>query len=129
MVQLTRGQNKMKRILLAITLTAASVTGAHADQPLSMVSKDGRLFVTMYGSAVKYQLDRKAPVVCNGQNYELEGIDNFGNLYKSYAQVCNNGTGVFIKHFTELHEVQVAVTDKLFKDTLYRDQMLPGRAL
>ncbi len=119
----------IRSMVMALTLGAVLSTSVHADQPLSLVSKDGRLVVTMYGTAVKYQLDRKAPVVCNGQNYELEGIDNFGNLYKSYAQVCNNGTGVFIKHFTELHEVQVAVTDKLFKDTLYRDQMLPGRAL
>ncbi len=128
-MQLTRGQNKMKRILLAITLTAAAVTGAHADQPLSMVSKDGRLFVTAFGNAVKYKLDRKAEVVCNGQNFTQEGIDNFGATYKSYAQVCQNGTGVFIKHFLENGEVQVAVTDGMFKETVYRNVMLQGRGM
>lgn len=55
----------MKRIVMALTLGAALSTSVHADQPLSLVSKDGRL----------------------------------------------------------------VVTDKLFKNTLYRDQMLPGRAL
>ena len=118
----------MKRILLAITL-ATAVTGAHADQPLSMVSKDGRLLVTAFGNAVKYKLDRKAEVVRNGQNFTQEGIDNFGAMYKSYAQVCQNGTGIFIKHFLENGEVQVAVTDGMFKETVYRNVMLQGRGM
>lgn len=119
----------IKSTLLAITLAATAVSGAHADQPLSMVSKDGRLFVTAFGNAVKYKLDRKAEVVCNGQNFTQEGIDNFGAMYKSYAQVCQNGTGVFIKHFLENGEVQVAVTDGMFKETVYRNVMLQGRGM
>ncbi len=129
MVLLTRGQKRMKRILLAITLTAAAVTGAQAEQPLSMVSKDGRLSVTAFGNAVKYKLDGKPVVVCNGQNFAQDGIDNFGSTYQSYAQVCQNGTGVFIKHFLENGEVQVAITDGQFKDTFYRDAMQQGRRM
>lgn len=121
-------KNLTKSVAVAITL-AAAVTGAHAGQPLSMVSKDGRLFVTAFGNAVKYKLDRKAEVVCNGQNFTQEGIDNFGAMYKSYAQVCQNGTGVFIKHFLENGEVQVAVTDGMFKETVYRNVMLQGRGM
>lgn len=122
----------IKSTLLALTLAAAATAataGAHADQPLSMVSKDGRLFVTAFGNAVKYKLDRKAEVVFNGQNFTQEGIDNFGAMYKSYAQTCSNGTGVFIKHFLENGEVQVAVTDGMFKETVYRNVMLQGRGM
>ena len=129
MVQLRRGQNKMKHILLALALAAAATAGAHADQPVTAMSKDGRLYVTAYGSAVKYTLDRKAEVVCNGQNFTQEGIDNFGALYKSYAQVCQNGTGVFLKHFTETGELQVAITDGQFKETIYRNVMKQGRRM
>ncbi len=120
----------MKRILMSVALIAAvAAPVVHADQPVSLVSRDGRLSVTMFGSSVKYQLDRKAAVVCNGQNFSQEGIDNFGALYKSYAQVCNNGTGLFIKHFTETHEVQVAVTDGQFRETFYRNAMIAGRGI
>jgi len=116
----------IKSACVAITLVTA---GAHADQPVTAMSKDGRLYVTAYGSAVKYTLDRKAEVVCNGQNFTQEGIDNFGALYKSYAQVCQNGTGVFLKHFTETGELQVAITDGQFKETIYRNVMKQGRRM
>lgn len=119
----------IRSTLLALTLLATAVPVAQADNPVSLVSRDGRLSVTMFGNSVKYQLDRKPAVVCNGQNFSQEGIDNFGALYKSYAQVCNNGTGLFIKHFTETHEVQVAVTDGQFRETIYRNAMVAGRAM
>lgn len=117
----------MRSLLVALTLVAVPVV--HADEPVSLVSKDGRLTVTLFGTAVKYKLDGKAAVVCNGQNFEQEGIDNFGALYKSYAQTCANGTGVFIKHFTETHEVQVAVTDGQFRQTIYRNVMYVGKGV
>ncbi len=120
----------MKRTTLALTLALlAAATAAQADTAVTATSKDGRLFVTAYGAAVKYRLDRKPEVVCNGQNFTQEGIDNFGALYKSYAQVCQNGTGVFMKHFTETGELQVAITDSSFKETIYRNVMQQGRRM
>lgn len=109
-----------------VALTLVTVPALHAQEPLSLVSKDGRLSVTIFGGAVKYALDGKSAVVCNGQSFNQEGIDNFGSLYKSYAQACADGTGVFIKHFTETHEVQVAVTDGQFRETIYRNAMYIG---
>lgn len=128
MVLLTRGLKKMKRIVIALTLLVSAVS-VHASQPFTAVSKDGRLTVTGFGNAVKYKLDRKPEVICNGQNFAQEGIDNFGDEYKSYAQVCKDGTGVFIKHFLRTGEVQVAITDDSFRQTFYRNAMLRGREM
>lgn len=118
----------MKRIVIALTLFAAAA-GAYASQPFTAISKDGRLTVTGFGNAVKYKLDRKPEVICNGENFAQEGIDNFGDEYKSYAQVCKDGTGVFIKHFIRTGEVQVAITDDSFRKTFYRNAMLRGREM
>lgn len=117
----------MKRTTFALAFTLlTAATASHADQCLNLVSVDGKLNVTMYGSAVKYSLNGGDTVVCNGQNFSQEGIDNYGNLYKTWAQICKNNTGIIIKHFTEKNEVLVAITDDNFKRTFYKNNVIKG---